>query len=528
MIASLLKTGNHLLFFLTYKSCFHRSVMPIENRFSLIDEPWLPIADVGRVSLKQIFSNPTYRALGGNPIQKIALTKLLLAIAQAASTPKNNEDWEELSTADLAQNCLIYLEKHHDSFYLYGEQPFLQMPAIAKAAPQSIGAVLPEIATGNTTVLNSIQTESELNDADKALLIVQLMGFGLGGKKTDNSVTLSAGYTGKSKENGKGTTGKAGTSLGFMGYLHSFLQGETLLQTLWLNLLSQEQINGLPYSEGLGVAPWEKMPAGEHCETAQQLQNSLMGRLIPLSRFCLLNATGLHYSEGIAHLDYKTGMIDPSVAINLATKPAKVLWVDTERRPWRFLTALLSFMEVNSGGFDCYYIRLGLERISDVTLTKIGLWSGGLRVSSNAGEQYVSGQDDFVESLIFINHSDIGEPWYTALKQEMAELDQLAKIVYGATLGYFKSQKAEGKNQAAMASHLFWQLCEREFQNLVNACGEGGDKPRALRKTFANFASTAYNTACPNATSRQLNAWAENLPNLAKYLKDLKQPEAKA
>lgn len=499
--------------------------MTVENRFNLVDEPWIPIADVGRVSLKQIFSNPDYRALGGNPIQKIALTKLLLAIAQAAYTPDDNFDWEELSTNDLAQSGLTYLAEHHDKFYLYGDHPFLQMQPISKAATQSIGAVLPEIATGNTTVLNGIQIEKSLDDADKALLILQLMGFGLGGKKTDNSVTLSAGYTGKSKDNGKGTTGKAGASLGFMGFLHSFLQGETLLQTLWLNLFSQDQINDLPYSAGLGIAPWEKMPEGENCETAKQLQNSLMGRLIPLSRFCLLNEAGLHYSEGIAHLDYKTGMVDPSVAF--FDKDKRVLWVDTERRPWRFLTALLNFMEANNGGFNCYYIRQGLARMTQMELpmSKIGLWSGGLSVSNNAGEQYVKGSDDFVESLTFFNKEEVfKEDWYTALKQEMAELDQLAKIVYGATFGFYKSQKVDGKNQAAAASNLFWQLCERKYQALVLEC-KSEEKTKLLRKEFGHFASTAYNTYCPNNTARQLDAWAAHSPNLGKYLKDTKQPE---
>ena len=418
------------------------------------------------------------------------------------------------------------MAEHHDKFYLYGDHPFLQIPAIAQAAPQSIGAVLPEIATGNTTVLNGIQIEKLLDDADKALLILQLMGFGLGGKKTDNSVTLSTGYTGKSNDNGKGSTGKAGASLGFKGFLHSFLQGETLLQTVWLNLFSHEQINDLPYDAGLGFAPWEKMPEGEDCETAHDLQNSLMGRLIPLSRFCLLNETGLHYSEGIAHLDYKTGMVDPSVAFS--GKDKKVLWVDAERRPWRFLTALLSFMEANNGGFNCYYIRQGLGRMTQMELPmgKIGLWSGGLSVSSNAGEQYVSGSDDFVESLTFFNKEDVfKEAWYSSLKQEMAEIEQLGKIVYGATMGYFKSQKAEGKNQAAAASNLFWQLCERKYQALVLEC-KSEEKIKILRKEFAQFVNTAYNAYCPNDTARQLTAWAENLPKLAKYLKDTKQPEA--
>lgn len=57
----------------------------MENRFNLIDEPWIAVVDVGLVSLTDIFSQPELRALNGNPVQKIALTKLLLAIAQSAT-----------------------------------------------------------------------------------------------------------------------------------------------------------------------------------------------------------------------------------------------------------------------------------------------------------------------------------------------------------------------------------------------------------------------------------------------------------
>ncbi len=501
--------------------------MPIKNQFNLTNEPWIPIADVGRVSLKQIFTKPHYRALGGNAIQKIALTKLLLTISQAAYTPEDNEAWETLTTDELAQHCLAYLETQHDNFWLYGEKPFLQMPAIAQAEIKSFGVTLPEIATGNTTILNSIQIEKSFEDADKALLIAQLMGFGLGGGKADNSVILSNGYIGKTNPKGKPSTGKPGASLGFMGFLHSFLQGETLLQTLWLNLLTQQEIQSLPY-QSLGIPPWEKMPEGEDCATAKQLKTTLIGRLIPLSRFCLLNDGGLHYSEGLSHADYKTGWVDPSVALKAGTKPA-VLWVDTERRPWRYLTSLLSFM--GAGGFECYYLKLGLERLSEVNINQIGIWSGGLRVSSNAGEQYVSGSDDFVESVCFFSKKDLDRSWYTRFEQEMTELDQLAKIVYASVLNYFKSQKAEGKNQAAHASNLFWQLCEQKSQQLIYICEEKGEEGKAkrlaLRQVFANFARTAYNAYCPNDTAKQLNAWAENLPHFSKYLKHDQPQSAK-
>lgn len=490
-----------------------------ENQFSLLDEPWIPIVDVGRVSLRQIFSQPSYRALGGNPVQKIALTKLLLAVAQAAYTPDDNEDWEDLGTQGLAEKCLQYLDKWEDHFYLYGDKPFLQMPEISKAAEQSLGAVLPEIATGNTTVYNAIQLEKELNDADKALLILTLMGFALAGKKTDNTVVLTEGYTEKRKPNGKGMSGKAGASIGFMGFLHSFLQGESILQSLWFNLLTQENIAEIGlYPQGLGVAPWEEMPQGEACPVAKQLQQNYMGRLIPVSRFCLLSDKGLHYSEGIVHPDYKSGVVDPSVAVDFTKKIPKLIWVDSERKPWRFLTALLSFMEVNTGGFQCFNISLNLLRAREQT-QKIGIWSGGLRVSSNAGEQYCSGTDDFVESTVFMQSDDLGDNWYSQLKLEMAELDQLAKIIYGSTKKYFENLGIHDAKQAANASNLFWQLSERQYQNLVYACNDS-EKTKILRKTFAQFASKAYDSQCPKDTARQLDSWAKNQPNLSKYLKN--------
>mgnify|MGYP000423271762 CR=1 FL=1 len=93
----------------------------------------------------------------------------------------------------------------------------------------------------------------------------------------DNSITLTPGYQGKS------ATGKSGPAVASKGLLHSFLLSNDLWHSLWLNLLSQEQIAAAKvFPAGVGTAPWEVMPMGEACTTAQQLQQSLMGRLVPL------------------------------------------------------------------------------------------------------------------------------------------------------------------------------------------------------------------------------------------------------
>lgn len=76
---------------------------------------------------------------------------------------------------------------------------------------------------------------------------------------------------------------------------------------------------------------------------------------------------------------------------------------------------------------------------------------------------------------------------------------------------------AVAKDQGKKARSLFWQLCERRFQDLVNAC-EDTEQARAMRPAFARFVLKAYDTYCPKDTARQLDAWARNLPNLSKYL----------
>ena len=495
----------------------------MDNRFNLIDETWIPVAGVGRVSLAQIFQNPDYRALGGNPVQKIALMKLLLAIAQAACTPADKDGWRALGAQGLADKCLAYLQQWHDRFYLYGGKPFLQMPAIAEAALQSYGAVLPEVATGNTTVLNQGQVERDLSEADKALLLLVLMGFSLGGKKTDNSLTLSPHYAGKRNDKGKPSTGKPGAAVAHMGLLHNLLLGENLWQSLWLNLLTREQVEqSQRYPSGIGVAPWEEMPEGEDCTVAQVLKDSLMGRLVPLGRFCLLMDDGLHYSEGLAHGGYKEARVDPTVAVNWSGKEPKALWCNPEKRPWRELVALLSFMQQQqNAGFECLQLRAGIDRASE-TLERFAMWSGGLRVSSNAGEQYVSGNDDFVESELWLHSAALNEWWFEHLQLEMGDLDDLAKNLYGRVMGYFKEQLVDGKALAAEATQIFWQLCERDFQQLIHHCEQGEIHQQAraqLRRRFASYVQQAYGQFCPKDTARQLDAWAKYRPNLSKYLK---------
>ena len=505
----------------------------MENRFNLIDEPWIPVADIGRVSLKEIFSNPNLRALGGNPVQKIALTKLILAIAQSAATPQDDDDWKRMGWQGMADKCLSYLDQWHDRFYLYGDKPFLQMPAIRAAEVKSLGVLSPEVSTGNTTVLTETQQERQANDADKAITVIVQMGFGLSGKKTDNSVILTAGYQGKQNDKGKPASGKAGIAVGHMGVLHSFWLGDSVAHSVWLNLFTHEDIADLMMYPTLGVAPWEQMPAGEDDDIARALQESLIGRLVPMGKFCLLADGGIHYTDGIAHAGYLEGKADPTASVDFAQKKPKALWVNPDKRPWRELTSLLQFIEQGkTGGVETPQLKRTLKRVCRST-DQFAIWSGGLRVSSNAGEQYASGTDDYVQSEIWLVSELLGSLFLEQIKQEMAQLETMQKLLWGAVVRYFRQlsdidKSGSGKaqpfvaNQAEKATGTFWQLCERQSQALIDACDsteEAKLQRLQLRKTFAAYATQVFDQICPNDSARQMDAWAQARPNFSKYLK---------
>ncbi len=484
------------------------------NNFNLVDHPWIPVVDTGLASLRQIFDNGRYRSLGGNPVQKIAVMKLLLSIGQAAAPAHDMDEWKRLGADDFADRCIHYLENLHDRFFLYGEKPFLQMPAVKKAAMQSYGAVKPDVATGNTTLLLDLQREQPLDDAEKALLLVCLMAFALGGKKVDNSIVLTPGYKGKTK------SAKPGPAVASRGLLHSFVLCDSIVKTVWINLITDVEMKEYGMMPlGVGTPPWEKMPVGESCYVAEELKQSLIGRLVPVCRFVLFEQESFHYSEGIQHMNYLEGIYDPTVAADTSKKKIKVLWADPEKRPWRQLPALLSFIKQSRGVYDCFQLRAALPK-AICSEPYFGVWSGGLKVSSNAGEQYVAGDDDFVESEVWLDAKSVGEAWLSQLQHEMEALEGIARIVYGCVMHYYSNQSADGSGIASQASGTFWQLCEPLFQSLVDACNTSGDytKLRALRSRFVGMGFDVYDRFCPSDTARQLEAWAMNRPKLGKYL----------
>ncbi len=483
------------------------NAMTTASKFNLVDEAWIPVQGRGWVSLRDIFSDASLTKLGGNPIQKIALFKLLCAIAQAAWTPEDENEWLSSTVVDFQQKCLTYLDRWHDRFWLYGDSPFLQMPDAEKAQVASFAALNLEKASGNTTVLTRMQLQPVLSEAEKALLLVTLMAFAAGGKKVDNSVVLSADYKGKSK------SGKYGPALGIKGTLHSFVLTDSIVSSLWLNLFSAELIRKMNcFPAGIGTPPWEKMPEGEDCVTARGLKDSLMGRLVPMCRFCLLTEEGMHYTEGIAHGSYKDGHFDPTQAVCRVKNDFKIVWADPDKRPWRSLTALLSFLDTQDASrYVCSQVELGMSRARE-HFDEVTLWAGGVRVTSNAGEQYLTGSDDFIESSFDFQPDAVGQIFFSNFCRLVNLLAKFETILYASIMGYYKELCCDGKTFAAKGTAKFWEIAGLHAQELIDASVPGRDS-HPLEVFFLDILKNVYNQSCLHATPRQLQAWAKNQPH---------------
>lgn len=494
--------------------------MTTAPRFNCVDEPWIPVQNHGLASMRQVFEDEGLKSLGGSPIQKLAVFKLLQAVAQSACTPETEEDWNRLDLKEFQRKCLDYLDRWHDAFWLTGAKPFLQMPQVAGAAVQPFAALDLEKASGNTSLLTQWQMANPLDDAQKALLLVTLMAFATAGKKVDNQVVLSADYDGKPKsEKGGKSSGRCGPALGFRGYLHSMVLGESILSTLHLALATLDGIARMKcFPEGLGTAPWEKMPQTENCPVARSLQRSFMGRLVPMNRFCLLSPSGVHFTEGILYDGYADGVFEPTQTISRSGKKYVTLWTDPSKMPWRSLTAILSFLDATgANAWSCPQLQWGLERCKRLSINAM-IWSGGQSLTSKAGEQYVGSADDSVESIFEIGCNEMSQEWFAKFCTEMQGVEKLSKILFSAVQKYCDDPNRD-KKIAGRAVAMYWEGGEPLAQELIDSCIPG-QSSLPVRRKFAALMRHAYDAFCPRGTPRQMQEWVKNRPNVGDYLKE--------
>lgn len=501
----------------------------MNNSFNLVAEPWILLNNSSRISLLGLFSLDSDRNLqiGGNPIEVLTVLKLLQTISLAAC-PVHEDEYEDMDVEQFANRCSEYLIKHKHLFDLYDqERPFLQFPQLkdVEAAPFSTIIPYQVTANANKTALNTFQFQfSNLDHPERAYLLLQQLGFALGGKGVNTSVCLSDTHS-------KSKTASFGPSLGYYGFLHSYVFGSNLLESLFINLLTIEEVESLTqFPKGIGVAPWELMPESENCATALNLANSIMGRLIPLNRFCLLKDDGICVIEGIGYPTHKSGVVDLSTTL-IADKEYKALWSNTEKSGWREAESILSFLNDGGSNKTNLQVKFALDHAQLHAIDHIRLVSLGLAVSYQSGEQYMSGTNDYVYSELKLNARQLNSLLYGHLKQEWSDLNKCAFKLSTAISNFYKDQYAKSQSSGkpppivtAKTSKImtaFWQKVDayaNQFPKVCEAALMGDTEPRTkLRTTIRDMAYGIYTELKP-LHSKSLDAWVKNKPHLHFYL----------
>lgn len=486
----------------------------MNNRFNLIDQKWIPTAAKQNVSLKDVFKGKGIRDIGGNPVEKISFFKLFLAIAQRSVALKG-QPIDSYNNEKLSNICIEYLEQNYNNFFLWGDKPFLQIPGARAAKVKTFNELSIDISTGNSPVLYASQHERDFTEEEIPKLILTLMSFATGGKKTDNSVILTPGYKGKMNEKKNPSTGKAGPSLGFKGYLHSFVLAETLLDTIRINLFDEEYIKEFDFmTEGIGIPPWEEYPLGEDDEIAIRLKNSYMGRLIPMCRFVYLNEDGMHFTEGIKHNSIYDGAFDMSTTVDFSKKKPITLWSDPGTHPWRYMFLFLSFFDSESTSeMVCHQLKNAFRRIQKEKMNCY-IWSGGLRVSSKAGEQYCTGDDDYTSSKIFLNYSYLSEECYAKLKFNFEILKKYETVLYFSVRGYFEGLRIDFKKHCEKAKKLYWEFMQKDLHFMTDMVFL--EDERTVKIAAFNYIRNVYDLMCPASTPNRIMEWAKNNPAINK------------
>jgi CRISPR system Cascade subunit CasA len=202
--------------------------------FDLVHEPWIPCVDLRgqqkSLGLEAVLvkAHELQCVRGQTPPVTAAVLFVLLAILYRNFDPKNEQTWLDLWRRGKfdATTIKMYLKKWQDRFDLFHpDTPFYQHRA--EVTTKSINSLQMHMAAGRTETLfeHSVEGKVALRPAEAALALIAMQAFGLTGV-----CDLSRELFYKDAPCARGVV--------------SFLSGETLFETLMLNLVG----NGCGYS----------------------------------------------------------------------------------------------------------------------------------------------------------------------------------------------------------------------------------------------------------------------------------------
>lgn len=478
--------------------------------FNLVDEPWIPVVDAAgatfKVGLRELFERSEELAdLSVGTLERITLYRLLICIAQRAlNGPKDEADWRE-AEGKLVPASLAYLEQQRDRFDLWGERPFLQVKELQANGRTKTDKLDFGLASGNNnTLFDQAATEDgRAHEPDwLARNLLVYLAFSPGGRI--GVATINGRET-----DGGGSSANAPCVESCM--LFAFLQGANLRQTIAWNLVPFDLLTYFP--AGVGKPVWEfDEPFAEVAK--KTLGNSWFGRLTPVARFVRLEEDGQNMilANGVKYSQlFEDRVREPmaTVCVEQKKKEWKYVRTDPERKPWRQLSAILTWSVDDSGG------PLMLRNIANISPAdeNFEIWTGGLATDKAKVIDTASWSVEIPRAYL----NDVSAT--AALKAyeigvKTAEIAE--KRLVGAIKRYCDSLSNEAQKEwdkktsfLVQAKNRFWTALERRVDELIAEAAEANSELNAWRNALKQEMQNAYEKTCPRKNARQLQAFAE-------------------
>jgi CRISPR type I-E-associated protein CasA/Cse1 len=303
----------------------------VSTTFNLVTDPWIPVilSDGSNilVSLQDAFTRTDIGDLNADPCERIAVTRLLLAISHRAlqlggEHPAERVNCERIRQS-LTRDVRDYLQSWERAFDLGdANEGFLRLPNMtAGKVPETLSA-------------EKLQFQKRIKASKMTLgqLALGLLTFqacypgGLGASGLRWGSTILSTDKNRSADCPPSMEG---------GPIYAFIVGQTLLDTIARNVLSQSQIQ-IPF----GVPLWEQMPQSpDDAAALRNMVSTFLGRMLPISFAIVFSPSFEQMSFGRVPYSYQNEIQDPWLAYVVSKKGdgSTVVRINAEKSLWREL-----------------------------------------------------------------------------------------------------------------------------------------------------------------------------------------------
>lgn len=447
--------------------------------FSLLQEPWIPLIANGGTrafgSLRDTLLRPAaWQGIGAsNPIEALALHRLLLAICHRGIGPGDPEDRADLLEDWPSQRLEDYLDCWAERFDLFHpEHPFLQVPGLAEAGlkPVPWTRLAPARSSGAERILwdRSLDAHPEvITPAQAAVTLVAYLQF------TPSGLVRALR---SSAEQGPAC-----------GLLLTLPTGSTLQETLALSLVPQTEDD-----HDLDQASWENAALTiEALKTKDSATKPLRG---PADRYTWLSrALLLTPGASITHLFCGAGLApalsstpDPMSAVVSGKKSSFPLKLREDRAMWRDFHVLTGDRSKGSEPPRVVSAAASIRRSQD-DYSPLPLLTGGL-LPDQAKIVLWRFEERHVSPKLLAGQGEAVDVANKALEQAESTGNQLRKALFVLCSAWLQNggeRSPAAKDVSALlhstqAMAHYWAALEPAFWQLVDQLGQGKDGHQAL------------------------------------------------